>query len=738
MLVQRLKSGNLVPIAFILLLSLLFLSSIVSTSRIMDNVHHANDVTFVSQNIKESVLEHGQLHLWTPYYYSGQPLYAQPEYYFLDLNFVYILLFRNIYMAMNLAAITYFFLAGLGMYLLFLVFSGSRKGALIAAMVYMLNGYVHSFVITGNLNVLAGYSLVPFAFMFFVKALKSDNLHGTIKNSVFSALFITLQLFAGGTLLIPYEIILFGIYSLFHLFGKDAKSRVLKLLGAGILVIFLSFGLSAVKLLPGLEFMDLSNRSAGISYQEYLGDPIQFSNIIHILITNLFSSGISASAGIMGFILVLFSILHIRKRYVAFSLALALFSLFMAAKGPIADLFFNLPLFDQLRHIERAVFLAAFAFSILCGAGFSVFYSKISQFVKVRENVAIFVVIVLILSELLLLQPFPKSREIIDAKSIPINGYISKDDEMFRTINLGLSTLIGASGYNYLSQLGIGTIKGGGGIWFNDYLAYLSIAEQTSPAKLWGILNNKYVISDRELDIEGLGFIGKFDECPECPIGEVDGPYLYENLEFMPRAYFVDKAILVIGEDADNIIYPLLLNDGFDPKKAVLIKGKESASQYTMEELKKYYAVIITGTISPDDINILRNYEGIVLPRIFEGRNSIDESDVVELFSLDNDSFEKIEIIEYETNRVSYNVGKKGFLVMSERFSNFPGWEADGKEILRANGIISAVLVEDDNIITLEYRPKSFRNGLLISALSLIIVLGYFLFIRFGGGKNKG
>src|SRR3989344_3764225 len=254
---------HLVYIVLILILALIFLHNLASASKIFSNIHHINDVWFISQNLKESLFKYGELHLWTPYYYSGQPLYAQPEYYFLDLNFIYILLFRNIYMAMNLATITYFFLAGLGMYLLFLVFSGNRKGALIAAMVYMLNGYVHSFVITGNLNVLAGYSLVPFAFMFFVKALKSDNLHGTIKNSAFSALFITLQLFAGGTLLIPYEIILFGIYSLFYLFGKDAKSRVLKLLSAGIMIILLSFGLSAVKLLPGLEFMDLSNRSAG-------------------------------------------------------------------------------------------------------------------------------------------------------------------------------------------------------------------------------------------------------------------------------------------------------------------------------------------------------------------------------------------------------------------------------------------------------------------------------------------
>ena len=116
---------------------------------------------------------------------------------------------------------------------------------------------------------------------------------------------------------------------------------------------------------------------------------------------------------------------------------------------------------------------------------------------------------------------------------------------------LALSTLVGASGYNHLAQIGIGTIKGGSGIWFNEYLSYLSVAQQTNPAKLWGMLNNKYVISDRELNFPNLQFIDKFELCKECTIWEASGPYLYENLKFMPRAYFVDKSILVIGNEQD-------------------------------------------------------------------------------------------------------------------------------------------------------------------------------------------
>ena len=729
---------NLIFIGLIFLLTIVFLHSIISPSKIMSNIHHVNDVTFISENLKQS-LEQGQLHLWTPYYYSGRPLYAQPEYYFLDFNFLYILLFRNIYIAMNLATLTYFFLAGVGMYFLFLTFKENKKAAFIASIIYMFNGYIHSFVITGNLNVLAGYSLIPFAFMFFVKALQSKNV---IKNSIFSALFIALQLFAGGTLLIPYEIILFGLYTLFYLLGKNLSKRFLKVALVGTIVILVSFGVSAIKLLPGIEFMDLSNRSAGVSYQEYLGEPIKLSNIINVLVTNLFSRGISTTIGIMGFILLIFSLFNFRKRYVMFSFALLVLSLLMATKGFVAEFFFKLPLFSQLRHIERAVFLTAFVSSLLAGTGFIMFSEKIKKVIKLNKNIVIFsIVSLLILVEILFLQNFPKAIDITQPNEIEINNYISQDKDTFRTINLGMSTLVGASGYNYLSQLGIGTIKGGSGIWFNDYLSYLSVAQQTTPAKLWGLLNNKYVIAKEELDLPGLKFIDQFEE-DDYPIGEVDGPYLYENLEFLPRAYLIDKAILMVGQsqNAEQLAYSFIVNDNFNPKKAVIIHEGNSLEKYNLRE---FHAIVLSENLNQNEVALLSNYAdngGIIIPNIFENKNSIGPEDIKNLFDNIDESFEEIQILEYENNKAVYDVSNKnGFLVLSERFSNFPGWQVqENKEILKANVITTAILVENEEKITFKYKPSSFRKGLWISLLTLFLLIVYFTFSKTKlGGKNK-
>ena len=87
----------------------------------MDNIHYVNDVTFYSNNMKEAITKYRTLPLWTPYYYSGRPLYAQPEYHFINLNLLLILLTGNVYLAMNLTVISHLFIAGLGMYFLVLL-----------------------------------------------------------------------------------------------------------------------------------------------------------------------------------------------------------------------------------------------------------------------------------------------------------------------------------------------------------------------------------------------------------------------------------------------------------------------------------------------------------------------------------------------------------------------------------------------------------------------------------------
>ena len=717
----------------------------------MNNLHYISDVTFYSNNMKEAIVKHHTLPLWTPYYYSGRPLFAQPEYYFIDFNLLLILLTGNVNIGMNFSVIIHLFLAGLGMYYLVLMLSSSRKAAFISALLYMFNGFVHTFVVPGNIMIMEGYSLIPFIFLFTVRALKNKEF---IFNSIMAGLFAAFLIFVGGVIYIPYIFLLIMVYSVIYVIDKNILNRFLKLLIVGVLIFAVGFGISAVKLLPGLEFIELSNRGIGLPYQEYLGEPIKINNFGFAFITNVFLSGdhISAAIGIAGIILLIFSLSRIKNKLILFSAITIILSLLISTDSFLTKILFNVPIFNQVRHVERSIFMFAFASSILAGFGFVYLESFLDKYKRVNKNIIFSIIILLILSELFLLQMGPESTKVLKPDDIPILDYMSKDKSQFRIINQALTNLIGATGYNYYSQFGISELKGGSGIWFNDYIEYLTIA-QYKPAKFWGVLNVKYVIKDANSSEEGLSYVGKFKECSDnCEIREAWGPYLYKNEMFLPRYYVVPNSILIAGDNTQvrQLVYNLMLKN-LNPKSTVLIEGAK-INDYDINLLTKFNSMILVqGSIDQDSISKLREYKGrggVIMPDILNNKNTISNEEISSLFNSTKGAFNEIKVSEYSNNKVVIDLnGEEGWLVASERLAYFPGWTSsingNKKNIFEANNAISAIhLNGEKGKLIFEYSPDSFTKGKIISFITLIILFaysGYLIYIKKfkSGDKNK-
>lgn len=698
----------------------------------MDNGHYINDVTFYSFNLKESLARHS-LPMWTPYYYSGRPLFAQPEYHFIDFNFLLILLTGNIYLAMNYSAIIYLFLAGLGMYLLAGYLAKNKKAGFISALIYMFNGFMHTFVVPGNIMVIEGYSLVPFIFLFAIKALKSREL---IFNSVIAGMFVGMLIFVGGVILLPYIFLLISLYYIIYLVGDAPKKRLLNLVIAGFVILLVAGGISAIKLLPDLEFMKLSNRGGGVPYQEYLGKPIKINNFMFTFVSNVFFSGEQSTAaiGVAGFVLLLLGLYNIKNRIVSFSILAIVLSLLISSGSFLTEILYKVPVFNQTRHAERTIFLYVFAGSILAGVGYLNLQLFAEKYKKLWSKIFFLMAVALISIELIFMQSFPSSVDIVKPHEIPILDYMSKDQTYFRTINLALSTLIGASGYNYYSQLGISELKGGSGIWFNDYLEYLIVGEN-SRAKFWGVLNNKYVIMGENKSIEGLKYIGKFEECKKCPIREAWGPYLYMNQEFIPRYYIAPNSILVSGDEKPvrEVIYGLMLNNLWSPENIVIISGGKIGG-YDIGFLNKFDYLIIVSYPDAKGIERLKEYiagGGRIVPDIFNNKNTISAEDLNLMLNNPSVKINEMKVDEYTNNKVIINLnGERGWLVASERFAHFPGWKAGIKgndvRLLKANNAITALYLDGEKgKLIFEYKPDSYRKGRFISIISFIIVLAY-------------
>ena len=151
-------------ILIIAALAIYFLHDIFGAEKLMSNGHYLHEQTFFSYNYKET-LKYGTLPLWTPYWYGGQPLYGDPQVFFLNLTFIFILIFKNIFLSISLSTAIYFFLSGLGMYLLVKTLIKNSYAALISSMVYMFNIIIYYFIKVGSPSILEPYSLIPFIFL---------------------------------------------------------------------------------------------------------------------------------------------------------------------------------------------------------------------------------------------------------------------------------------------------------------------------------------------------------------------------------------------------------------------------------------------------------------------------------------------------------------------------------------------------------------------------------------------
>ena len=476
---------DILAILAIFLISIIFFKNAIGTETLMNNGHYLHEQTFFSYNYKVA-LEDKTLPFWTHYWYSGQDLFGDSQVFFINLTLIFIILFKNIFLSISLSSLLYFFIAGLGMYLLVKKLTNSQMAAFISSLIFMLNGLIYSFIVWGNPSVLEPYALIPLIFLFAMKAAKSKN---PIFYSALAGILMSLQIFSGGGLIFIYTGLLIGPYMVFNLISKNFKINFLKTLVIGLVMLIFLFGLSAVKLLPSSDFLKKSNRADGVSYQEYIGgDHFAFNEFFNVIVLDdKESPSIRPNIGIIAFLLVLLSLGFWKKKMVIFFFLLSAFMLLLSSGGNLAELFYKyVPAFSQTRHIGRVLFIFVFSSSVLAGYGFSYITEISAKKVKIWSKIKKFVFIIislLILTELLFVKGLPQGLNIHDQlEENELARYLGEQDGKFRITTFDVDDLVSFYASSYYAQYGLETLSGGGGVWFNDFIRYLAIAKNYNNA----------------------------------------------------------------------------------------------------------------------------------------------------------------------------------------------------------------------------------------------------------------
>ncbi|MBT3184008.1 MAG: YfhO family protein [Nitrospina sp.] len=206
----------------------------------------------------------------------------------------------------------------------------------------------------------------------------------------------------------------------------------------------------------------------------------------------------------------------------------------------------------------------------------------------------------------------------------------------------------------------------------------ITSAPAIDSTNLLNMMNVKYVVSLPPITSPDFELVYSYEPIPQDPqeraeFEESDVTKIYENKKMLPHAFLVSRCKVASSDDEYK---KTLESKSFNPEQLVLLDAEPKG--FPCDEKK-----------APEKL-------------------------------------EPVRVDSYESNTVelSVNSRERSLLFLSDSY--YPGWKAyvDGEEveILRANYVFRAVVIEQgEHRVRFEYDPLSFKLGLAITLLTILI-----------------
>ncbi len=710
--------------------------------------------------VRDSILRYHQFPHWSVYIYAGFPFFAYPQSIVFSINTLMLVLlpFLSIETVITLFQVIALFVSGLVMYIVLTKLDFRPRVAFIGAMLQMFSWYLKS----ASYSWLGRYSsmlLLPCVFYCLWKALYTKD---WFRYGLLGGLFYALQFFVGGIDMFMFTLVAFLAIVIVYVVASASVRRITKVILLFSLVAIVTLLLVSIQLLPTLEFSAISSQRP-FELQESIGDHVVFSkwtDIFDMFIgkqapgLNLYDS---AYIGWIGFALVLIGLsVAWKKRLFWFSVVLMILAILTVTGSWFYALLWKYVVgFDRMHHVDRGLFLFTFGSVMMATLGMAWLDDKLSKYSKLIIRSVYFLIVAAIFWQLVIpnfeLEPPEDFHAMLEQNQLLKT--VAAEPGLFRIHNFNTVSIAGHAS-SYATPYGLQILYGVTSVWIPEFFnVYLGLAH-SSPAKFYGMLNTKYLYANDTLNVTGLTFVKKFDACDSCVEDEgtdkgVDGPYLYRNELFLPRAYFTNNAILFTGAEKPKdkpfhislmpvqmqLMYQIMLDPRFEPADLVLVVDDLAAvGQHDPIELTNYKAVIVTkGPVDQKDLAVLSSYKNAgrkIIPDISEGSTSFDDEDITYLFNLSKKTPTKVVGLTYDfyspNEQILSLTSEEGWVVVSEKYTMFEGWHAkiDGKpvKLFKANGVQTALHVPAGSQ-KLEFYYSSWRFN--VGLASLVLTVGF-------------
>jgi len=336
----------------------------------------------------------GQIPLWNPYSFSGNPHLANFQSAVLSPFNLLFFIFPFIH-AWSILILLQPFLAGLFMYFFVRQLGVGRVGSLISSVAFMFCGFIVVWMAYGTLSL--AISLLPLAL------LAIDKFYNTkqVRYLILLSLSIPLSFFSGH---FQTSLYFLGALIFFTIFRGLMVRNILNTLYL-ILSAIVGVLLSLPQILPSIELYRESIRSEIFQISEAI--PIQY--LITIISPDFFGNPVTRNdwfghyaewagfIGILPLFLAIFAIWKVRRKVVVFFASFGIFSLILAVNSPISQLFVSLKIpVLSTSALSRIIVLFSFSFAVLAGFGFDQLIRGIRGVRDIRDVKKLMIVLALI------------------------------------------------------------------------------------------------------------------------------------------------------------------------------------------------------------------------------------------------------------------------------------------------------------------------------------------------------
>ncbi|MBI3467387.1 MAG: hypothetical protein HY000_30630 [Planctomycetes bacterium] len=735
-----------------------------------------------TQVTTRSLFERGEFPLWSDHIYCGEPFFAKPQVGVISLTTLLCALLPPQVVA-TWTFLLHLWIAGMAAYAWNLdVLRGDQADGAVAAetsrvppelthclaaaagaVSFMLSGLMAEQTMLGHGPIVLVACWTPLVLRSLSRSLTGDR---PVRAACVAGVLVAVQLLAGGETMFLYNVIAGGIVGLVWLvcgawndeLRQTARPRVqlaivsaaARLLGVGGIVGLAGLGLAAIKLLPGLELMPLTNRAGGLALEDAAAPIVEFTEPAWL---GAFTFGpralvdvrhLFACASVLALVGLVAAWRRREHRWLAvvgglLVLAGAAVAHSQAVFGLLWAVF---PMFNYQRIPQRALVLAYLGISLLVALG----TRHLLQTRRLRSGVGRWSAGLLLLGvvtaeALVALPALPPTADIRrEIRANELLNHVAAEPGLFRihawesrdrnwgiehvTVPLGLSNLAG------WDHLWLREYLGAEGTIGRDVLPFLPASYLARHReRFWGMMNVRFVSAMHPLDRPGLKLVRQFPPCRECQPAKSAGPYLYENTEWLPRVWVAPRCVSVSGEPV--VTYQLLDHPRFNPRRIVAL-GDE---QHGLAQDRAHDAIMIPSAweeMAAHRDKARARGQWILTysrqsPELWQQPDELAEM-LEDLMSRDPEPEPPV-IETYGPHFIRMRLsGQVGFLVLAEKFAHFPGWAvrtASGPRfLLRANGVASAITLDGtEQWVELSYRPASLTTGATITFLSIALAL---------------